>query len=654
MLRFLFNSPLLPSIGRMSLARSLTLLIVLVCVVLVVSTALLGWNARRQWLENDRKAMENLAYSLAQHADATFSQTDMAVLDIAERIRDAWPAETARAQLRNVLLQKVAQQEQLSSLRILDAAENEIATSSSVSEGARQAVHDAFLYHSNHRSADARIGPPERGRATGEWVIPLSRRFDSPDGRFAGVVMAHIRISHFNVYHQRFSLGERGMVAMNLMSGELIARRPEVARVVGSNLADTELFRNYLARYPNGTVTQVSPLDGVERQYAYRRLANYPLVVLAAAPVIDSLAGWRMRMTVQAGFVFALLCLIGFGGATLVRQVRAQTRAKKQLRDAYTKVKNLELALDEHAIVAITDTSHRIIHVNDRFCSISRYSRFELIGQDAGIVASGHHSPAFLQNIRDTIAAGEVWRGDTCNRAKDGSHYWTSSTVVPFLDADGKPYQYVAIRTDMTAQKKAEEHLQNAKTVLQESNAQLLLLSGQDALTGIGNRRRFDYVLTQESARLARGGVPLALLMIDVDYFKTYNDHYGHPAGDECLRQVARLLQRHAKRPGDLVARYGGEEFVILLANTDRSGARMLAEEVRMALVALALPHPGNPAGVVTVSIGLHAVDAGDQQVAGDTLVEHADQALYAAKAAGRNTVCHARRSEDPVLALTP
>jgi diguanylate cyclase (GGDEF)-like protein len=187
--------------------------------------------------------------------------------------------------------------------------------------------------------------------------------------------------------------------------------------------------------------------------------------------------------------------------------------------------------------------------------------------------------------------------------------------------------------------------------VLQESNAQLLMLSGEDALTGVANRRRFDQALLQESARLARVGMPLALLMIDVDHFKTYNDRYGHPAGDECLRQVARLLKRHAKRPGDLVARYGGEEFAILLANTDHAGARALAEEVRSALIALALPHQGNPAGIVTVSIGLHVVAAPDEPVAATRLVELADQALYAAKAAGRNTVCEAQESEAAICA---
>ena len=642
--RFISFPP--PFLARMSLARSLTLLIVMVCAALVILTVVLGWSARREWLENDRKSLENLAYSLAQHADATFSQTDTVALDIAERIEDAWPAELARARLQHVLVQKVAQQKQIASLLVFDALGRELADSAAAAAAGNNAERRAYLYHRDNESRIARVGPPERSRATGEWVIPLSRRIVMPDGRFGGVVVASIRVDYFNVYHQRFSVGERGLIAMNLMSGELVARRPEVSRLIGSNLGDTELFRNYLARYSSGSVTLVSPLDGIERQYAYRRLAGYPLVVLTGTPAVDSLAGWRMRMMLQSGFVLALILLIGFGGATLVRQVRAETRAKKQLRESFAKVKNLEQALDEHAILAITDTSHRIVHANDRFCSISRYSRAELLGQDPGIVASGVHTPAFMQEIRDTIAAGEVWRGDTCNRAKDGSLYWTSSTVVPFLDADGRPYQYVAIRTDITAQKKAEAHLLNAKTVLQESNAQLLVLNSQDALTGLANRRRFDHVLVQESARLARVGMPLALLMIDVDHFKTYNDRYGHPAGDECLREVARLLQRHAKRPGDLVARYGGEEFAILLANTDHAGAGVLAEEVRAALVELALPHQDNPAGIVTVSIGLHSVLAVNHPQAGTRLVERADQALYAAKAAGRNTVRGEREAE--------
>lgn len=633
--------------GGISLARALTLLIGLTCAMLILSTVLLGWNARQEWLGNDSRAMENLAYSLAQHADATFSQTDTVVLDVIDRIENDGSSEVARARVHKALDHKIDQQQQLAGLFVLDAKGQQIAAApEGLHAGKNLAERDYFKYHRDHASRAARIGVPERSQPGGQWVIPLSRRVQDADGRFAGVVAATISVGHFSAYHQRFSVGEKGLIGMNLISGELVARRPDVSRLIGTSLADTELFRNYLARFSNGTVTLVSPLDGIERQYAYRRLAGYPLVVLAAKPVHDSLAGWRVRLTLQSGFVLAIICVISLGGSMLVRQVQAQTRAKKQIKEAFAKVKNLEQALDEHAILAITDINHKIIYANDRFCSIAGFSRDELLGQDPGIVASGVHPAAFMQNIRDTIAAGQIWRGDTCNRAKNGSFYWTSSTVVPFLDDDGVPYQYVAIRTDITAQKQAEEQLLSAKAVLQESNAQLVILNSQDALTGVANRRRFDQALAQESTRLAKAGMPLALLMIDVDYFKTYNDRYGHPAGDDCLRKVARVLQRHAKRPGDLVARYGGEEFAILLSNTDHAGARLIAEEVRAGLMALGLTHEDNPAGVVTVSVGLHTATAGDAQLAAKTLVERADNALYAAKAAGRNMVCHARNTE--------
>jgi diguanylate cyclase (GGDEF)-like protein len=161
-----------------------------------------------------------------------------------------------------------------------------------------------------------------------------------------------------------------------------------------------------------------------------------------------------------------------------------------------------------------------------------------------------------------------------------------------------------------------------------------------DGLTGIPNRRKFDYQFESEWKRAVREGAPLSLVMLDIDHFKAFNDHYGHGSGDTCLQAVAHALARAAMRPGDLVARYGGEEFVALLPNADAEAALAIARRMRQYVADLAIPHAHSDAGpVVSVSIGCAtAIDCAAIQPA--ALLEAADTELYRAKTSGRNQVC--------------
>lgn len=176
------------------------------------------------------------------------------------------------------------------------------------------------------------------------------------------------------------------------------------------------------------------------------------------------------------------------------------------------------------------------------------------------------------------------------------------------------------------------------------ANKILMTQANQDGLTALSNRRCFDQVLEIEWSRARRDKRSLALLMIDVDFFKKYNDCYGHLAGDDCLRQIAQHLLRVINRPGDVAARYGGEEFVVMLPNTDSGGARLVGQRLLDNLTATAIPHSGNlPLGHVTLSIGVSAmVPATGNNTT--MLALAADKALYQAKESGRNQVCTAQR----------
>ncbi len=191
----------------------------------------------------------------------------------------------------------------------------------------------------------------------------------------------------------------------------------------------------------------------------------------------------------------------------------------------------------------------------------------------------------------------------------------------------------------VTANEQLEQSVLERTAELEAANRQLAALSSTDALTGLANRRRFDEVWESEWQRAARMGLPLALALIDVDHFKAYNDHYGHQAGDVCLRQVASLLAAEARRSGELVARYGGEEFVLVLPGATAAEARSVAERIRAAVEGRAMSHEHSPvAGFVTISIGVASARVQRAEQA-EALLKEADVALYLAKHEGRNRV---------------
>ncbi|UOD31198.1 diguanylate cyclase [Massilia violaceinigra] len=214
---------------------------------------------------------------------------------------------------------------------------------------------------------------------------------------------------------------------------------------------------------------------------------------------------------------------------------------------------------------------------------------------------------------------------------------WWFRTILALLALGLLSTAYRARVRDLTRRQKQLQQMVAERTAeLEASNAKLAALSSTDGLTGINNRRGFDNALEAEWRRGARNGYPVALTMLDVDHFKSYNDHYGHQAGDQCLRAVAGVIAAHARRPSDLVARYGGEEFALLAPATSVAEAHELACALCLALEKLALPHAKSPYGVVTISIGVVSLMP-DESGGPEQLIEQADRAMYRAKTEGRN-----------------
>lgn len=197
------------------------------------------------------------------------------------------------------------------------------------------------------------------------------------------------------------------------------------------------------------------------------------------------------------------------------------------------------------------------------------------------------------------------------------------------------------LRNEIMMRRMREQELIELNQTLKKNNLMLEQLAIFDKLTGIHNRGHLDWVLNREWANAQRNQAPLSLIMIDIDYFKAYNDTYGHLGGDECLRQVAQTLQSLLKRKNDFVGRYGGEEFLVILPGVDHHDAMQLAETFRGDIQALGIPHAQSKnAQVVTISLGISTLTHFNGNDHADLLIHCADQALYQAKGSGRNRSC--------------
>lgn len=316
------------------------------------------------------------------------------------------------------------------------------------------------------------------------------------------------------------------------------------------------------------------------------------------------------------------------------RDVEQRVAAEQRLRESEARYRYLA----DHStdMVVELDLNLRRRYVSPACREMFGYEPEEMTGGVSGAMAHPEDAERLAQVFR-SLLDGSVDRQSVIarRRHRDGRWIWVEAQYRTLKDArTGALTGIIASVRDISARKAVEDQLA-------EAYRRLEALAREDGLTGLANRRTFDDALSREFKRAQRDNKDLGLIMIDVDAFKAFNDRYGHPAGDECLRRISKTIANMVFRPGDLAARYGGEEFAVLLPDTDEFGAAVIGERIRQAVLLLAIEHRAGRRRVVTVSVGAASIGRAFEGGA-QALLQSADQALYRAKDAGRNSVVRA------------
>jgi PAS domain S-box-containing protein len=460
--------------------------IIFVALACLAMLGLQGWSEWRAFTFQVRQtevSLANLANSLSQHADSTIMTADAVLVGLVERLETDGTPPAARARLDRLLKARITGIPGLTDIIVLDEDGRWLATSMP-DKGGNFSDRDYFRHHRDDRDRGPFIGPPIQSRMTGRWIVTVSRRFQSADGSFAGIVLAVVLASHFVDHYATFDLGSNSSIALLTTGGILLARYPSDEPLIGQSLFSSKVFGELQER-PGGSYETDSVVDGIRILSGFRRSDRYPLVVVASSSKSQALAAWRANAGVGMAIasvlvgITGLLSIAGLLGLRLVREMRLSQAAENVARESGARNRFLIENVEAEADLARTEARYRglleaapdamvvvnqdgeIVLLNIRAEEQFGYSRDELLGQKVKtiipegfaerLISDGLRSPA--EALAQQIGTGIELQG----RRKSGSDFPIEIMLSPLDSAEGVLVT-AAIR-DITARKDAENHL---------------------------------------------------------------------------------------------------------------------------------------------------------------------------------------------------
>lgn len=320
--------------------------------------------------------------------------------------------------------------------------------------------------------------------------------------------------------------------------------------------------------------------------------------------------------------------IIGTSGT--LNDVTERKEAEEELRASEEQFRLIAESTSD--MITLHDFEGNYVYASPACKEILQYEEAELVGQNAFLFIHPDDHAVCIKSHQATLKTGSSVVAYRIRR-KDGEYLWLESSAKLLQGSQIDETKLIVVSRNINQRKLAEQKLQEANEILQR-------LSAIDGLTGVANRRAFDERLEWEWNRSLRSSTPLSLIMFDIDFFKAYNDTYGHQGGDGCLKRVASTINDTLERSTDLLCRYGGEEFSVILPDTDSAGARIVGEKIRSVIEGLEIPHSGSKISPwVTISVGTATIIPNLNSTPFE-LISFADKAAYQAKREGRNCVC--------------